>query len=539
MSTKPQWTALTHEQRIELLATFTVAQILDNYELPGRDLEAFRANLVKELSLWNPRNLGTFQMTGGPPTKDVVIGAWRDLDRSQALLALIDNSIDAWNLRRNAYPARAAKNLIIRIRIDPETQQLTYDDNAGGVPKEKLTNLVVPGYSETTDLIATIGSYRTGGKKAIFRLATAASITTRYWSLFEPSDQAWSIQLDEAWLRAPQIYEFLFAPLKDKSAIEQGQTRYTLQLREEPIARTPWFLEPDGIKKVTDSIRRTYTLLLIRNPNIKIYFQDLENPIKPFVDLYEFSGTNRDGTNLQPQLVNFVFQLLHEGMPHTVRAEIVLGCRRTSGTGTGHSRPGIDLYGNNRLFVLHDQETFAHLLPTGSARNLIRGFVNIHGPNVFIPWDTHKHHHNPDREIMTALTKNKLIRDFFGYWHDAYQAVGRGAVTQLISDRLPKVIDTAKKDLFIPTLATVEVDLHRKRGVNLPPSIVPPTVNVGGPSTRVLTVRFTVDVDEARFLLGQYGIEGSPNEPSGMVEEDLSEAIRDHVLGRANKRTKR
>src|SRR5205823_634873 len=147
--------------------------------------------------------------------------------------------------------------------------------------------------------------------------------------------------------------EFPFAPLKDKSFVEKGQTRYTFQLREEPIGGIPWFLEADDIKKVTDSIGRTYTLLLIRNPSIQIYFHDLENPIKPLEDLYDFSGTNKEGTNLQPQQVNFVFELLHEGTPHKVTAEIVLGCRRTSGTGYGVSLPGIDLYGNNRLFVLH------------------------------------------------------------------------------------------------------------------------------------------------------------------------------------------
>jgi hypothetical protein len=52
----------------------------------------------------------------------------------------------------------------------------------------------VPGYSETTDLTPTIGSYHTGGKKAIFRLATEANITTRYWNPSGTSDEAWSIQ---------------------------------------------------------------------------------------------------------------------------------------------------------------------------------------------------------------------------------------------------------------------------------------------------------------------------------------------------------
>src|SRR5438132_8806012 len=253
MPTKISWLGLTHQQRIQILKDKTLDQIIAQYELPETSSEDFRANLVKQLTLWIPKNLGDFDTKGGPPTKDVILGAWRDLDRSEALLELIDNSVDAWNLRRDRYPAKTAKTLIIHIRIDPQTQQLVYEDNAGGVAKDKLTHLVVPGYSDTTDLTPTIGSYKTGGKKAIFRLATAASITTRYHNPAETSDEAWSVQLDEAWLRDPHVYGFLYAPLKDKSVIERGQTRYAFQLRQEPIGGTPWFLEADDIKRVTDS----------------------------------------------------------------------------------------------------------------------------------------------------------------------------------------------------------------------------------------------------------------------------------------------
>ena len=539
MAKKISWIGLSHQQRIQILQDKTVDQIIAQYEVPDTTPEDFRANLVKQLTLWVPKNLGAFDLKGGPPTKDVVLGAWRDLDRSEALLELIDNSIDAWKLRRERYPAKTAKHLIIHIRIDPKTQQLIYEDNAGGVPKDKLTHLVVPGYSDTTELTPTIGSYRTGGKKAIFRLATAASITTRYQNPAETSDEAWSIQLDEAWLRDPRAYEFPYAPLKDKSVIEQGQTRYTFQLREEPIGGTPWYLEGDDIKKVSESIQRTYTLLLIRNPNIQIYFHDLENPIEPLVELYDFSGTNKNGTDLRPQQMQFVFELLHDGVPHSLTVEIVLGCRRTSSAGTALSGPGIDLYGNNRLFVIHDQETFAHLLPAGTARNLVRGFVNIHGPNVFIPWDTHKRHLNPDREIMRVLTKNKLISDFFRHWNQAYQGVGRGDVTDLISEPLPKTVDKAKNDLFLPTRATVELDLHRKRGINLPQSYIPPRVNRGNLENNVLTIKFTIDTDEAMYLFGKYGLEGSPSEPSKTIVQNLSEAIRDDVLDRARKMRRR
>lgn len=81
------------------------------------------------------------------------------------------------------------------------THQLTYEDNAGGVSPDKLQNLVVPGHSETDPFSKTIGSYKTGGKKAVFRLAEAAQIMSRYWSPAETfEDQTLSVQLDQEWI---------------------------------------------------------------------------------------------------------------------------------------------------------------------------------------------------------------------------------------------------------------------------------------------------------------------------------------------------
>jgi hypothetical protein len=170
---------------------------------------------------------------------------------------------------------------------------------------------------------------------------------------------------------------------------------------------------------------------------------------------------------------------------------------------------------------------------------LVRGFVNIHGPNVFIPWDTHKRHLNPDRDFMKALTKNKLITDFFTCWYQAYQAVGRGDVSDLISAPLPKVIDTATKDLFLPTQMTVKVDLSRKRGVNLPSSFVPPSVNRRRPTNDMVTIKFNLDVDEVSYLFGKYGIEESPTDPSKAAVQHLCEAIRDDVLELAKKKRRK
>ena len=60
-------------------------------------------------------------------------------------------------LRCQEHPAKTAKELIIRIIIDGDKHQLTYHDDARGIPLEKLTNLVLPGYRDMTDLTATMG----------------------------------------------------------------------------------------------------------------------------------------------------------------------------------------------------------------------------------------------------------------------------------------------------------------------------------------------------------------------------------------------
>src|SRR5207248_1146320 len=201
--------------------------------------------------------------------------------------------------------------------------------------------------------------------------------------------EAWSVQLDEQWMNDSTAFNFSYWPLENVTALDRGQTRYVFQLREEPVGGTAWFLEQDHIKTITEAIRRTYSLLLIRHPNVKLFFIDLENPIKPVTNLYDFSGTNRDGSNIQPQAVTFAFKLPDpDGALQKVEAEIILGCRRTSGGGEGKSNWGIDLYGNDRLFVAFDQDTFASLMPVrGGAKNLIRGLINLRGPNAFIPWD--------------------------------------------------------------------------------------------------------------------------------------------------------
>src|SRR6266852_6380165 len=194
-----KWAELPAKERMKLLVAKPPAELARTYYREGLSEAEFAAELQNEIQLWDTGNISEITEVNKVPTKDVVLGAWRDLDRGEALMELIDNSIDAWNARRRDHPKKVAKTLTISISIDAKHGRLQYEDNAGGVPIEKLANLVVPGFSDTDPLSQTIGSYKTGGKKAIFRLAYAARILTRYWDPAEHQDDAIAVQLDQAW----------------------------------------------------------------------------------------------------------------------------------------------------------------------------------------------------------------------------------------------------------------------------------------------------------------------------------------------------
>src|SRR5262249_53939724 len=153
--------------------------------------------------------------------------------------------------------------------------------------------------------------------------------------------------------------------------------------------------QSDVFQKIMTEIRKTYTLLILREP-IEIYFANRKTPVSPLEELYRFSGTHDKHTDLRPQRINFTTKLKWKDIEYDLRLEMILGCRTTSAQLKGDDGWGIDLYGNDRLFVLRDQVQVMdwYDFPRGAARQLMRGIINIHGPNVFVPWDVHKRHLN-------------------------------------------------------------------------------------------------------------------------------------------------
>jgi hypothetical protein len=533
MTAKPDWNDLKHTDKLRLLRETRVDQIVADYCLDAVDESTFRARLAREIALWQPtQSEGLGQRAGAPPNKEVVLGAWRDLDRSEALLELIDNSIDAWNRRRKQYPDKSAPELNIYIDIDSDTGQLSYEDNAGGVPVEKLVNLVVPGHSDTDALAFSIGSYKTGGKKAIFRLATAVNVTTRFWNPAETGDAAVAVHLDEQWLNDVDEYEFPYFALKEFGGLQRGQTRYLMQLRAEPIG-AHWYSNPRELEKISRDIQNTYGLLMARNGSINIYFPKRGKKITPALNTrYDFSGANDAKVDIRPQRMEFETELEYQGLKHKLTIEVLVGCRVTTATRDDDVGPGFDLYGNNRLFKSRDERLFYEQLPKGQAGSLARGWVNILGPNVFIPWDTHKRHLNYDRDVIDLIRTHPTIKNLFENWSDAFQQISRlgsGEITKTIN--VPhKLVNDGTRELTFGHSDRIAIDAAKKRGQKLPDSIFKPVVEKAKKTKKdpgiALNMVFTVD--EARRLAAYLEIHGSLD--TAQTKRALSDRAKEFLL---------
>jgi hypothetical protein len=524
---KVDWRTLTHDQRIGAMH-LGIDNVLREYSLGDQELT--RQELERFLALWRPGDIDDLQLSdGAAPRKDMILGAWRDLDRVEAILEFIDNSIDGWHRLRGRAPDLAPKDLRIVIELT-EHGQLVYEDNAGGVPSDRLINLVVPGQSETDALSPTIGSYRTGGKKAVFRLATAANILTRYLSpAGNRAEDAYSVQLDEAWLRDLTDYRFHYARVKNAGLLEPGQTRYVIQLREEPIGGPPWYKDPEQLDRIRKQIETTYALLLIRNPHIKIFFRDRATPLKPDLEMFEFTGMHDANTDIRPQQVTFVDRMPFEGVSHNVSIEIAMGCRTTTAKGIA----GIDLYGNNRLYA-RNQTLFDDYWPRGQASLLTRGFVNIVGPNIFIPWDTHKRHVNADGEIISRIKRDPLVNQLLTSWGTVYRALSKVKVSSVVGAPLVPLVRGT--DLNFAHKETVELDSgQRRRKKNQAVPFFVPRVPAPTKSIDAIKVPLVLTSAEARKLSAHYGVLGDP--ASAKTARELGEFIKADILKRAKKKS--
>lgn len=294
---------------------------------------------------------------------------------------------------------------------------------------------------------------------------------------------------------------------------------------------------------MTHEIRRTYTLFLVRHPEVKIYFiGNRKDPLKPIESLYKFSGyvekKNRVvAADIRPQQVYFEWKTEVEGKTHTLNVEIVLGARTTVAQRHGEDAAGIDLYGNDRLFVLQDTEFVPDMINVqANARNYIRGFINIHGANSLIPWDTHKRHLNPEREVLAFLKKNRQVKEYFRRWKEVYSALSSNkALREKTRSEIQPWSIEEKSDLNIPHSSKIVVPKkNTKKVVLLPEEVHKPVIPQNNLKDKnpLIKVEMQFTQEEFRKICTYYSFNGGIDDKEtrnqiGDLAKDLTiESIR-------------
>ena len=133
----------------------------------------------------------------GAPTKRFFVSMLpRDIDLEDAILDLVDNSVDGAmrQERENLNQARPFEGYRCDLRIND--QKFNLKDNCGGIPDNYLEAAFRLGRPmiELDGNLPTIGMYGIGMKRAIFKMAKDATVVSR------SADRAVEVRYDPEWL---------------------------------------------------------------------------------------------------------------------------------------------------------------------------------------------------------------------------------------------------------------------------------------------------------------------------------------------------
>jgi hypothetical protein len=75
----------------------------------------------------------------GTPSKRLYPSIIADYDTNRSICELVDNGLDVWVRKRRA------KNITLIISLDKSQQTISFEDDAGELPKSELRYIVGPG----------------------------------------------------------------------------------------------------------------------------------------------------------------------------------------------------------------------------------------------------------------------------------------------------------------------------------------------------------------------------------------------------------
>lgn len=190
----------------------------------------------------------------GGPTKDFFVSMLtRDIALNDAILDLVDNSVDGAMRSRQARRGAADMYDGCKCNLTISRDRFEISDNCGGIPKAYLENAFRLGRPKI-DLdngIPTIGVYGIGMKRAIFKIANDATVDSH------SNDASVRVTYTGAWMSSETDWELPFTALEPSETL--GVAISATSIRPE-IAKT--FSDPAFIDRLEGQIGEHFAYLM-------------------------------------------------------------------------------------------------------------------------------------------------------------------------------------------------------------------------------------------------------------------------------------
>lgn len=204
---------------------------------------------------------GSKTIWGGPTKRFFVSMLPRDIALKDAILDLVDNSIDG--ATRQIPRAQLRKpNAYLGYQASLTINGKSFDisDNCGGIPKDRIADAFLLGRPKLDKKVPTIGMYGIGLKRAIFKIGEEAMVESY------ASDGAFSVAYDRDWLSPEnETWDLPVEPIQNKKA--KGVTVVIPSLRKE-IARE--FENPAFLNDLKLSLAAHFGYLMQKGFSIRV-----------------------------------------------------------------------------------------------------------------------------------------------------------------------------------------------------------------------------------------------------------------------------
>jgi histidine kinase/DNA gyrase B/HSP90-like ATPase len=313
------------------------------------------------------------------PSKRLYLSIIADYDLNKGICELIDNALDIWIKNEKS------SKLSIDITLDTTQQTIIIKDNAGGINKEDLSNVVGPGHTSNAEKDETIGIFGVGTKRAVVALAQDIKIKTR-----RLSGSSYQVEFDDNWLLSSEDWQL---PVYEITEINANSTIIEL-------TRLRIRLDDTKCDTLRMHLGATYSQFLCHN-NLKIKLNANElTPVNfekwaypPDFEPRRYSGVVKTSTG------------------EDVRIQAIAGLTTESNPSGGEW--GVYVYCNERL-IIGGLKTFDVGFASGLAGkphpdiSLMRVLLFISGSAKLLPWNSSKSDINPSNEVFLTI-QNWLV----------------------------------------------------------------------------------------------------------------------------------